>query len=271
MIRAVQSEPIDEDGAAHEGHPAPAGGGAQPVATPVRSRTPRPTGHWVDNQRRDHHSAAGELRRQLRQGTQFPLSPLLDELNATVAGDYEPHRERFDKLSGLIASLASRYLPSVLSPSEYMVYHCVADRTVGWRKYAELITYRQIQRGLRGADGELVLMQHGAPVWAGTGLDDRAIARDTTRLLDKGLITRFRLTNRNGKACAYMPFTPRFIARGAPVYTGETPQTASERYPERLAKRRAWDRLIEQVAEAGEWRDPPEECYDLTRWLSRGP
>ena len=139
-----------------------------------------------------------------------------------------------------------------------VLFDVVLTRTLGFRKYAEQITYDQFIHGLRDKHGELVLLD-GQPAFAGLGVIRKTFIRWRKALLETGLVEALEFTNRRGPAVAYMP-SRRFIERcwGLSLRDMQEDDEVDDEEVEQA------DRLASMVMQDvwGRWEPPTDKVFE---------
>jgi hypothetical protein len=103
--------------------------------------------------------------------------------NTPKGGSTEPQRpDSFE--SWKWQQYINRYWMAYLSPSEFMVLLFILDRTLGWNKDSEVITRRQMLKGVAS---------RGTLYHRGLSLSASTIDTTLNRLEEKGVIERRRI------------------------------------------------------------------------------
>jgi len=138
------------------------------------------------------------------------LGPELDAWNQ-LAHDDEA-RVRYGVERRCRKFMCRRLLPR-LTGSQIRIMLFIADRTLSWGWYAEVIPYSHFIRGVRDQQGDLIIDGEGNPL-NGCGISKEETLRiGIQQLIDGGAIERFPVRVSGRTTYAYMPASRRNLAK----------------------------------------------------------
>ena len=98
-----------------------------------------------------------------------------------------------------------------LKSAEYVILSAIVSRTLGWTKLIEVIPFTQFTNGLRDGSGDFSLFDD-MPIFVGTGMDSKTIAKALAGLQANGMIARFSFPSGGRETYAYTPMSAFVLA-----------------------------------------------------------